>query len=301
MARPHLDVISPPKKSLAPLRRRELVEAILIDEEYPVRLLGVAGIAVSKIDEPFPNPYVQNDAHNDAGLWAPEGGTYSVWYHHTIGGKRKSVCVTLDQLYRDRHVGLIDEIQNGSTGTRWRKLRKGEKSVWLIRQGADAGILDLPGPGAVPLRGAVPASVKKMYEGAVLLAGCRLRYDDTYNTFLATKTFFADWSNMTESEIVASKVWLVKHGYWQIVEAGEWKGGGGGKASVFRFGTPAEVALRDRAARKKEAQAEEDNRRVAQLPGGRSDAELLELLGSEEQVEIYKEKQREKARGAPEM
>lgn len=287
-----LDIVVPLRKPLAERYGAELT-AGLLGPDTSVKLLAGCGIPLSGAGETFPNPYYQFDENPAASLWAGAGGTYALWYHHGPGGgEKKNERILLGQLYRDIHVGLIDEIKSGGKGTRWRKLSGYAAGLWLIRLAADVDLIELPAVEAQPLRMDVPAHVQKLYDGIVLLSACRQRYDPENVNFQATKSFFADWSNMTsESDFVGGKQWLFRHGYLQVVQAGEWKGGGGGKATEYRFGTSAEVAKFDKAAGKKEAAADVDNRREAALRMDPSRPELLD----DEQREAYNALMRERA------
>lgn len=291
MSGPTSNVIEFQKKPLADLSGAALLTAVLTDEAACVRMLGGCGIAVSQAGEPFPNPYLAVDDNPSASLWAPPGGKYAVWDHRGVGGECDSKCVTLDQLHRDQVVGLLDELQDGGPGTRWRKLRKVGKAMWLIRLAADVGVIDLPTVDAQPLRTDAPEHVQKLWAGVLLLSACRLRYDPSNVNFIATKSFFNDWANMTsESDFVGGKMWLYRHGFIQVEIPGEWKGGGGGRATVYRLGDADEVAKFDTAAHQKETAADDDNRREAALRREPSRPELLDGAQRESYDKLMRER-----------
>lgn len=249
------------KQPLASLCGKDLTTAILTDEPTCVKMLATCGTAVSRAGEPFANPYVAHDENDSASLWAPEGGRYAVWISHNAEDGRKSICITVDQYYRDRCVGFIDELQRGEDGMLRRKLGKVEKALWLLRLAATSGVIDLPPTDAVFLREA-PEHIRRVYDGTVLLMQCRQRYDPANDGFPATVGFLRDWTGVREEkELVQAKRYMVSHGFWQVQTPGARREKGvQGVATIYRQGTADEVRVRDKAARKKEKRDQADAR-----------------------------------------
>jgi len=241
---------------------KELARALLESEAFCCAALGVCGIDVTAVGERFFNPYQPHEDKPSAYLYRTSDGRLEVRSFRDVEGERKGSRVTLAQLDRDTRAGVIGAIREETGEVNRRTVGGPESAVWIMRLAGEAGFVDLPPSQVQPLAPSSSDSTRRVYEGADLLDRCRRRYDFDNVNFPATPRFMQDWTGQSESEVGSAKRWLVTCGYWIVVSKGQpWqKGLPHGDPTLYRFGKPEEIRVRERAAMQKHAETDIDRR-----------------------------------------
>jgi hypothetical protein len=231
---------------------KELIHQLLASKEFCFAALSVCGFNICEVGERFWNPYQPNEERPSAYLYRTSDKRFEVRFFREEEGERKGTRVTLAQLYRDTHTGVVGAIKEGNTDINRRNVGGPESAVWIIRIAHETGFIELPPSQAQPLSPGVSDSTRAVHEGADLLNRCRRRYDFDNVSFPAAARFVMDWTGQSESEVASAKRWLVTRGYWIVIARGQpYQKGQRAQPTLYRFGLPDEIKIRERAARRK--------------------------------------------------
>jgi len=240
---------------------KELARALLESEGFCCAVLGVCGIDVTAVGERFFNPYQPHEDKPSAYLYRTSDGRLEVRSFREVEGERKGSRATLAQLYRDTRAGVIAAIREGATEINRRTVGGPESAVWIVRLAHETGFIQLPPSQAQPLTQGATDSHRLVHEGADLLNRCRRRYNFDNASFPAAARFIMDWTGQGESEVASAKRWLVTGGYWIVVSKGQpYQKGQHAQPTLYRFGKPEEISVRERAAMQKHAETDIDRR-----------------------------------------
>jgi hypothetical protein len=180
----------------------EEISHLFHDPGVALACAKTVGLPTAKIGRAF-HCILHDDRHPSASLyWDPKTGAlkYRDW-HQQSGAE----WYTLADVFASRVAGRVLRLKGPSMAS------------WFLRLLVEAGLYQ---PVAVPVRRLPPTvrpAVRKVYEGLLLLLGCKwLRTLGAPTAF--SWRFAADWGGISERHAGESIQWLLKEGFIRQVE-----------------------------------------------------------------------------------
>lgn len=200
------------------------------------------------------------EKHPSASLWRDRTGAvvYRDW-HQRDGAE----WYTLAEVYALQAYDAVNELRTANGNIR--RLSAPELATWKLRLLVETGFVSPYKIKAQPLPDDAPNAARRVYEGYLLLLGCKWLHTPNEPTSFAWR-FAAAWcGDMSKDTAYRGMKWLLERGYVQVVDSVAPRGGGR-KMNVFLPGAASHIEQR---AKRKDKPSRKAQPKTAQAKRGR--------------------------------